>query len=74
MSWEGEQTTPPCLGFLEVPCTQEEFGQLVGISQPTVSKLVARGVLKPGQTAQHWLDRYLSHLRAVIIDRREGRL
>lgn len=59
---------------LESPCSQEEFGKLVGISQQAVSKLVARGVLKPGQSAQHWLDRYLSHLRAVIIDRLHGRL
>lgn len=62
------------LAALDQPCTQEEFGLLVGISQPAVSNLVARGVLRPGQTAQHWLDRYVSHLRAVIIDRREGRL
>lgn len=59
---------------LDVPCTQAQFGWLVGISQQAVSNLAARGVLKPGQTAQHWLDRYLSNLRAVIIDRREGRL
>lgn len=59
---------------LDKPCTQEEFGELVGISQQAVSNLVGRGVLKPGQTAQHWLDRYLSHLRQVIVDRLQGRL
>ena len=59
---------------LDRPCTQEQFAELVGITQPTVSKLVARGILVPGQTAQHWLDRYLSHLRSVIIDRLQGRL
>lgn len=59
---------------LNLPCTQAQFGRLVGISQQAVSNLAARGVLLPGQTAQHWIDRYLSHLRAVIIDRREGRL
>lgn len=59
---------------LDKPCTQQEFGELVGISQQAVSNLVSRGVLVPGQTAQHWLDRYLSHLRAVIIDRLQGRL
>jgi transcriptional regulator with XRE-family HTH domain len=59
---------------LDRPCTQEEFAELVGITQPTVSKLVTRGILIPGQTAQHWLDRYLSHLRSVIIDRLQGRL
>lgn len=59
---------------LDRPCTQEEFAELVGITQPTVSKLVTRGILIPGQTAQHWLDRYLSHLRQVIIDRLQGRL
>ena len=59
---------------LDRPCTQAEFGELVGISQQAVSNLVARRVLIPGQTAQHWLDRYLSHLRQVIIDRLQGRL
>lgn len=61
------------LKLLERPCTQEEFGELVGISQQAVSNLVKRGVLKPGQTGQHWLDRYLSHLRQVVIDRLQGR-
>jgi len=64
----------PSLIDLDAPCTQAEFGEIVVISQQAVSNLAARGVLKPGQTAQHWLDRYLSHLLAVIIDRREGRL
>lgn len=59
---------------MDEPCTQQEFGDLVGISQQAVSNLVSRGVLVPGQTAQHWLDRYLSHLRGVIIDRLQGRL
>jgi terminase small subunit / prophage DNA-packing protein len=59
---------------MDKPCTQKEFGKLVGISQQAVSNLVARGVLLPGQTAQHWLDRYLSHLRSAIIDRLQGRI
>lgn len=68
-----DQATPSIVD-LDVPCTQAEFGKMVGISQQAVSNLVVRGVLKPGQTAQHWLDRYLSHLRSVIIDRLQGRL
>jgi terminase small subunit / prophage DNA-packing protein len=59
---------------LEQPCTQDEFGEMVGITQPSVSKLVTRGILIPGQTAQQWLDRYLTHLREVIIDRQVGRI
>ncbi len=59
---------------MDKPCSQQEFGDLVGISQQAVSNLVLRGILIPGQTAQHWLDRYLSHLRQVIIDRLTGRL
>ena len=57
---------------LDKPCTQEEFAELVGITQPSVSKLVTRGILIPGQTAQMWLDRYLTHLREVRFDRLQG--
>ncbi|HAX19136.1 MAG TPA: hypothetical protein DCY64_02490 [Hydrogenophaga sp.] len=73
VSQSDDQSKPSGID-LDEPCTQAQFGWLVGISQQAVSKLAASGVLKPGQTTQHWLDRYLSHLRAVIIDRREGRL
>lgn len=59
---------------LSEPCTQAEFGQMVGITQQAVSDLMRRGILLPDQSAQTWLDRYLTHLRLVIIDRLSGRL
>ena len=57
---------------LEQPCTQQNFADLVGISQPAVSQLVSRGVLLPEQTAQRWLDRYLTNLREQIVSRTTG--
>lgn len=55
---------------LDEPCTQQQFADLVGISQPAVSGLVTRGILLPGMSAQRWLDRYLTNLREQIISRR----
>lgn len=57
----------------EQPVTQEEFGRMVGISQPAVSSLCTRGVLLPGQSAREWLRRYLMHLQDQIIARYTGR-
>lgn len=61
------------LVVLDQPVTQEEFGQMVGISQQAVSSLCTRGVLLPGQSAQEWLFRYLMHLQHQIIARYMGR-
>ena len=61
------------LSALDSPCTQEEFAELVGITQPTVSKLVSRGILLEGQTARVWLHRYFTHLLGAVIDRLQGR-
>lgn len=54
---------------LTQPCTQEEFGQLVGISQPAVSDLLTRGVLSREQSAQTWLHAYTRHLREQAAGR-----
>ena len=54
---------------LDAPCKQGEFAQLVGISQPAVSDLLARGVLGKGQTARTWLLAYTSHLREQAAGR-----
>ncbi len=54
---------------LDQPCTQQAFAELVGVTQPTVSGLVSKGVLLPGQSAREWLHRYLTHLREAIIAR-----
>jgi len=60
---------------LAAPATQEAFGMLVGISQPAVSDLVARGVLETGQPIGAWLAAYCGRLRAQASGRdAEGNL
>jgi phage terminase Nu1 subunit (DNA packaging protein) len=54
---------------LDQPCTQAAFGELVGVSQPAVSDMVARGLLQPGQTAGQWLHAYCAHLREQAAGR-----
>lgn len=49
--------------------TQREFADLVGVSQPTVSKLVAEAILLRGASAEQWLRAYLGHLRARAEER-----
>jgi phage terminase Nu1 subunit (DNA packaging protein) len=50
-------------------CTQQEFGDLVGISQPAVSEHLAAGVLTPGQTMGQWHADYIEHLREEAAGR-----
>lgn len=57
------------LAHLDVPCTQAEFGEFVGISQQAVSQLVQRGVLHPKGTGLAWLRAYTSHLKDEIVRR-----
>jgi phage terminase Nu1 subunit (DNA packaging protein) len=47
---------------------QKEFGDLVGVSQPTVSNLVSRGILK-GNTPREWIREYCEHLREMAAGR-----
>jgi phage terminase Nu1 subunit (DNA packaging protein) len=54
---------------LDGPCTQAEFGALVGVSQPAVSGLVQRGILGEGETAAEWLLAYCDALREVAAGR-----
>lgn len=54
---------------LDLPCKQQEFAELVGISQPAVSDLLTRGVLAAGQPAQIWLKAYTAHLREQAAGR-----
>ncbi len=49
--------------------TQKAFGEMVGVSQPAVSDLVARGVLKAGDSAGAWLLSYCGNLREVAAGR-----
>lgn len=54
---------------LESVMTQAAFGGLVGVSQPAVSDLLARGVIRQGDTGRTWLLAYCEHLRAVAAGR-----
>ena len=54
---------------LSQPITQEQFGDLVGVSQPVVSELLSRGVLLAGQPAATWLRAYTKHLREQAAGR-----
>lgn len=49
--------------------TQEQFGELVGVTQQAISKLAAKGVFEPGGTAQQWLLSYCEHLREEAAGR-----
>lgn len=48
---------------------QVEFGELVGVSQPAVSDLLARGVLTEGESGGVWLKQYCRHLREIAAGR-----
>jgi phage terminase Nu1 subunit (DNA packaging protein) len=54
---------------LSHPVTQEQFGDLVGVSQPVVSDLLTRGILLAGQPAATWLRAYTKHLREQAAGR-----
>lgn len=54
---------------LTTTCTQADFGELVGIGQPAVSDLLARGVVQPGDVAGKWLLDYTAHLREQAAGR-----
>lgn len=49
--------------------TQRQFGEIVGISQPAVSDLLSREVIREGQTLGQWLTAYCAHLRETAAGR-----
>ena len=49
--------------------TQRQFGEIVGISQPAVSDLLSREVIREGQTLGQWLIAYCAHLRETAASR-----
>lgn len=57
---------------LSGPVTQAEFAELVGISQPAVSQLIAAGVLADGAPALLWLQAYVSRLREQAAGRSQA--
>ena len=54
---------------LAQPCTQERFGQLVGIGQPAVSALLDDDTLQRGDTVAAWLLDYCKNLREQAAGR-----
>jgi len=57
---------------LSEPVTQAEFGEMVGISQPAVSQLIAAGVLADGAPALMWLQAYVQRLREQAAGRSQA--
>lgn len=55
--------------MLNTTTTQAQFGEIVGIGQPAVSDLLARGIIQPGQTAGQWLLDYCAHMREQAAGR-----
>ena len=49
--------------------TQVVMAEIVGVSQPTVSGMLSRGVLTAGATLGQWLIEYCGHLREVAAGR-----
>lgn len=54
---------------LDRPCTQQEFGDLVGISQQAVSRLQSDGVVRDGAGLGAWLLSYCDRLREQAAGR-----
>ncbi len=54
---------------LSAQLKQSDFGALVGVSQPAVSDLLARGVLTDGESGGVWLKQYCRHLREIAAGR-----
>ena len=54
---------------LDYQPTQTEFGALVGLSQPAVSGLLARGIIREGGTIGAWSAAYCAHLREQAAGR-----
>lgn len=54
---------------LNIKMSQEEFGDLIGVSQQTVSILLNREVLSSGGNARQWLQQYCGHIREIAAGR-----
>ena len=49
--------------------TQKVFGEVINVSQPLVSDLLRRGVIKEGQSVGEWIKSYCGHLREQAAGR-----
>lgn len=58
--------------YLDQTCTQAEFAELVGVTQPSVSRWLAEGALPPDGTAGEWLLAYCYRLREQAAGRYSG--
>jgi phage terminase Nu1 subunit (DNA packaging protein) len=49
--------------------SQCEFSMVIGVSEPLVSKLIAKGVIMPGQSLREWIIAYCQNLREQAAGR-----
>ena len=56
-------------GIPDICVGQQEFGELVGLTQSRVSQLMTEGVLAPGATLRSWIVSYCSRLRSQAVER-----
>src|SRR5690348_6809055 len=49
---------------IDKAATQTDFADLIGTSQPTISRMVSAGILKRGGTVRQWLRDYIADLEA----------
>ena len=53
----------------DAPCTQAQFADLIGVSRPIVTKMLADGKLQEGGTLREWLHGYCARIREVAAGR-----
>lgn len=54
---------------LNEPCTQQQFGDVIGVTQQAVAEMIARNTLARGAPLGEWLLAYCGGLRAVAAGR-----
>jgi hypothetical protein len=54
---------------LDEPCTQAQFGEVIGVSQQAVSEMLEREVIERGATLGEWLLAYCAAQRKVADGR-----
>jgi hypothetical protein len=54
------------------PCTQAQFGELVGVTQQAVGDMISRGVFAAGLPLGNQLQSYCHHLREAAAGREGG--
>ena len=54
---------------IDQQCTQKQFGDLIGVTQKTVSELKGREILPADGTMHEWLLAYISHMREQAAGR-----